>query len=41
MERNVARFDSSAQYLMRILPLSRQELIKGVLLTFFDLTNWS
>ena len=42
MERSAARFDSSAQYLMRILPhRGRNNVIEGVLLTFFDLTNWS
>ena len=42
MERSVARSDKSAQYLMRILPYrGRNNVIEGVLLTFFDLTNWS
>jgi hypothetical protein len=42
MERSVARSDKSAQYLMRILPYrGRNNVIEGVLLTFFELTNWS
>ena len=42
MERSVVRFDKSAQYLMRILPYRcRNNVIEGILLTFFDLTNWS
>jgi two-component system CheB/CheR fusion protein len=42
IERSVVRSDKSAQYLMRILPYrGRNNVIEGVLLTFFDLTNWS
>ena len=42
MERSIVRSDKSAQYLMRILPYrGRNNVIEGVLLTFFDLTNWS
>jgi len=42
IERSVVRSDKSAQYLMRILPYrGRNNVIDGVLLTFFDLTNWS
>jgi two-component system CheB/CheR fusion protein len=42
IKRSVARSGKSAQYLMRILPYrGRNNVIEGVLLTFFDLANWS